>query len=290
MSSSHLALCCIISKSCVDRKPANRVVTLTELTDPMSTEPAPFSLTRAPSIEAVMDIGVEPMPGFDLAACEERAEEFFSASYPKKQKQFIQSAEFTVNAAGGSHLVTGNGLAGFLFRSADEKQIVQVKAGGFAFNRLAPYDSMDAWLPEAKLRWGEYLQIVRPVRIRRVALRYINRLMLPLRVDGSLELSEYLTTGPKLADEARFRLGGFLHQHQIVDSVTGFSATILQTLQPIEEHLLPVIFDIEVQRVEARLEPDAGELWTTIQDLRILKNRIFTLSLTPQCLSLFQLP
>lgn len=237
-----------------------------------------------------MDIGVEPAPGFDVASCEARAEEFFAASYPKKQTQFIQSAEFTVNAAGGSHLLTGNGLAGFLFRSADEKQIVQVKAGGFAFNRLAPYDSMDAWLPEAKQRWSEYLQIVRPARIRRVALRYINRLMLPLRADGNLELSEYLTTGPKLADEARFRLSGFLHQHQIVDADTGFSATILQTLQPLEGGCLPVIFDIEVYRSEARLEPGSDELWTIIQDLRMLKNRIFTMSLTPQCLSLFQLP
>ena len=256
----------------------------------MSTESAPFSLTRAPIIEAVMDIGVEPPPGFDLAGCEARAEEFFVGSYPKKQKQFIQSAEFTVNAAGGSHLVTGNGLAGFLFRSVDERQIVQVKAGGFSFNRLAPYDSMDVWLPEAKLRWSEYVQIVRPVRIRRVALRYINRLMLPLRPDGNVELSEYLITGPKLADEARFRLAGFLHQHQIVDTDTGFSATILQTLQPVEGGCLPVIFDIEVHRGDARLDPESGELWTTIQDLRILKNRIFTLSLTPQCLSLFQLP
>jgi len=108
----------------------------------MTTESAPFSLICAPIIEAVMDIGVEPPPGFEVAGCEARAEECFAASYPKKQKQFIQSAEFTRDAAGGSQLVTGNGLAGFLFRSADEKQIVQVKAGGFAFNRLAPCDSI----------------------------------------------------------------------------------------------------------------------------------------------------
>lgn len=111
-------------------------------------------------------------------------------------------------------------LAAYQFVQSDGKQLVQVRAQGFSFNRLAPYTGFDDMLAEVERTWHLYVKIASPVQIRVIRLRYINRILLPL-VEGRVELDEYLKVGPKLPDEDRLAFSGFLNQHLAIEKGTG---------------------------------------------------------------------
>ena len=73
-----------------------------------------------------------------------------------------------------------HGVQALQFLQDDERQLVQVRVQGFSFNRLAPYTSLDDYLPEIKRTWGLYVDLVKPVQVRQIRVRYINRILLPM--------------------------------------------------------------------------------------------------------------
>jgi len=97
-----------------------------------------------------------------------------------------------------------------------------------------------------------------------------------------------LKFGPRLPDEDNLGLGGFLHQHQIVESETGNHAIIILTSQPQDMGKIPIIFDITVSFAGEAEPLDWVWVTTRLSSLRDLKNRIFHESLTPDCAQLFQ--
>jgi uncharacterized protein (TIGR04255 family) len=180
-----------------------------------------------------------------------------------------------------------HGIQAFQFLHADEKQLVQVRAQGFSFNRLAPYTSLDDYLPEIKRTWQLFVGLASPVKTRAVQLRYINRILLPT-VAGRVELSDYLKIGPRLPDEEKLMFVGFLNQHAAVETDTGNQANIVLTTQPQEKDKLPVIFDNCVRSAGTAEPEDWPWILARILSLRALKNRIFGNTLTERCLNLFR--
>lgn len=175
------------------------------------------------------------------------------------------------------------------FLHDDEKQLVQVRAEGFSFNRLAPYTGLDDYLPEIERTWKMFIKLAAPVQIRTVRLRYINRMLLPVSTNG-VELQDYLKIGPRLPDETRFTLVGFLDQQAAVENATGNRVNIVLTGRPEENEQAPIIFDITAECPTKAEIQNWAWLLDQIQSLRALKNHIFKNTLTEKCLSLFQQP
>ncbi len=246
-----------------------------------------LNLRNAPIVEAVLDIDCDSPPGFDLDALEERARERFRDRYPKFRKRFLHELEIATKAEALSKLTTRHAVQALQFHHDDEKQLVQVRAQGFSFNRLAPYSSLDDYLPEIERTWRLYVEMVTPVETRIVRLRYINRILLPMEA-GKVDLDEFLKIGPRLADENVLELTGFLTQHAAVETDTGHQVNLVLTAQAPENERLPVILDIGVANP---LREEPGN-WPTVRQsvdsLRRLKNRIFLNTLTDKCLQLFQ--
>src|SRR5690606_2300843 len=147
---------------------------------PETSELDPFKLPRPPIVEAVLDIDCDLPPGLDFAEVEKSSAEAFSDRYPAKRKQFIQQASVDLVPDAEPKFFASQGLSAFQFLSRDEREIVQVRVGGFSYNRLAPYTSLDDYLPEISRCWEKFRQVVAPVQIRKIGLRYINRILLPL--------------------------------------------------------------------------------------------------------------
>ena len=246
-----------------------------------------LKLTNAPIVEAVIDIDCDMPPGFELVALEQSASGAFRDEYPRFRTRFVERHRVEPRPdAPGKHQATRE-IQALQFWHDDEKQLVQVRATGFSFNRLAPYTSLDAYLPEMRRTWELFVQIASPVQIRVVRLRYINRIMLPL-TRGRVDFKEYLRVGPKLPDEDRLRFASFFNQHTVVETETEHQATIVLASRPPDKDKLPIIFDISV----AAEEPVAPENWTQIaaeiHSLRTLKNTIFQRTLRRKCRNLFQ--
>ena len=171
--------------------------------------------------------------------------------------------------------------------SQDEKQLVQVRVSGFSFNRLAPYTTLDDYLPEIERTWRLFVTLASPVQVRRIGLRTINRIPLPL-VEGQVRIENFFTVPPRLPNVDGLALTGFLHQHTALEVATGFQVNMVLAAQPLEKEALPVIFDNGVWAVSSSEPGDWDKIAETILALRGLRNRLFQHTLKESCLKLFQ--
>ncbi|PYQ32076.1 MAG: hypothetical protein DMF56_02985 [Acidobacteria bacterium] len=245
-------------------------------------------LAHAPIIEAVLDINCDLPPTIDFAALQERAKQALSASYPIARRQITQRHELrTAAAVGTADVAVREQVTGLQFLHTDEKQIVQFRSAGYTFNRLAPYSSLDDYLADIEWSWNIFRELTRPVQIRAIGLRFINRILLPM-TGGGVDLSEYLRLSPQLADGKTLEFVGFMHQHVAVEVATENQVNVNLVTQLPENDQLPIILDIETSDQRNRLPEDWQGVREAIVSLRSLKNRVFERTLTEECLNLFR--
>jgi len=246
-----------------------------------------LKLKAPPIVEAVLDIDCDMPPGFDLPVLEALSRDTYSDRYPKFRMQLMRELQVEATPDREPNVTTKQGIQALQVLQEDEKQLVQIRVQGFSFNRLAPYSSLDDYLPEMERTWRLFVKLVAPVQVRAVRLRYINRILLPL-TSGQIKLEDYLKLGPQLPDEDKLNLIGFLNQHSAVEIDTGNQVNIILAAQPQENDKLPLVLDIETFRLGNGEPDDWTSIASKIQSLRRLKNIVFEKSLTAQCLNLFQ--
>ena len=246
---------------------------------------AMLHLDHPPIIEAIVEINCDMPPSVDLLSVEESARQMFRDRYPKARRQFVESHQFSVEPSEAS---TRPPIGALQFFAEDERQLVQVRSEGYSFNRLAPYSTLDAYLPEIERTWDLFNRLTHPLQIRRIALRYINRLLLPTDEAGRLELNDFLRISPRMPKEESLMLTAFLNQHTAVDLSTGNEVNITLASRPIERRTAPMILDIGTANGETRVPNDWPGIRQVIGSLRQLKNDIFEKALTEQCLNLYR--
>ena len=246
-----------------------------------------FQLDHAPIIEAVLDIDCDLPPALDWSQLEASAREAFRDRYPKVRRQFVQNHILTAGEDAAPMLQFNKGLGALQYLTEDEKQLVQFRANGFSFNRLSPYTTLDDYLPEIESAWLKFRELAGPVIVRKIGLRMINRILLPMQ-EGRLNFGHYLETAPRLpVTGLKLGIVGFLDQQVAADEETGNQVNIVKTSQLPEGDKLPLILDIDAYHHCQTPPPEWSELLPRIKSLRDLKNRVFQHTLTPQCLNLF---
>lgn len=250
---------------------------------PMSA--SPLKLKNPPIVEAVLDIECDNPPGFEVSTVEEAARNVFLETYPKLRTQFMQRHQLKMSEE--PELSVERMVQALQFRTDDERQLVQVRKDGYSFNRLAPYTSLGEYLSEIERTWRLYINIVHPLQITAVRLRYINRLELPA-INGALQLSDYLKVSPQLPAAAKLVFAGFINQHSAREVGTGNEADIILASEPGSDDCYPVVFDITVAKGEASEPSNWPWILDAIESLRSLKNRIFEHTLTEPCLNRYR--
>lgn len=246
-----------------------------------------FKLPNPPIVEAILDVDCDLPPGQKLTELESLARDRYKDRYPKFRTQVFHEHQIEAGSGGEAKLSMRQGVQALQFLSEDERQIVQVRGEGFSFNRLAPYTSLDDYLPEIERVWRLFVGLALPVQIKLIRLRYINRILLPL-TDGRVDLDIFLKVGPRLADENNLTLTGFMNQQAAVETGTGHQVSLVLTSQVPEGDKLPIIFDNSAAVVESGNPEDWPWIIEKIKALRALKNHIFKNTLTVPCLQLFQ--
>jgi len=234
-------------------------------------------LKNAPITEALLDIRVKPSPHIDLS----RLASFQDAikdQYPSKQQRIEWHGSVQIKPGTSPKIETAESPQGYIFFSNDRTQAVQARLDGFAFSRLKPYKTWDALRDEAKELWRQYVQIVAPEAITRVALRYINRLEIPLPIRN---FNEYILTVPEIAPALPQALSNFFMRLVLPEPSLKATAIITETMEqpPIAGEILPLIIDIDAFS-DASYEVNADEVWIAFEELRKFKNKIFFGSIT----------
>lgn len=249
------------------------------------TEPKVFP--NPPVIEALLDIQVTPSPNASLSNLSLLHEQI-ADRFPKMSERMSVSFEFqTNNTAEPAVTSSAGGIDGYIFSSQDGTRVVQARLDGFTFSKLRPYENWATLRNEAREIWSVYLSLTQPVNVKRVALRYINRILLPMPFQ---DFKEYILTIPEIASGVPQGLDHFLMRLVIPQPDSGAVVILTETtelLKPGDTHL-PVIFDIDAFFQDREFVPKSEEVWEALQLLHTVKNSIFFSSITPKTEELFQ--
>lgn len=234
---------------------------------------------NAPITEAVIDVRVEPTPGLTVA----RLEQLQTEAYPTREAMVSQGFQF------------GPGLAvarttpqdiGFRFRSADGRNVHQARLDGFTMSRLKPYETWESFRDEARHRWQLYRELVHPRKVSRLAVRYVNRIEIPLPLD---DFAEYFRTLPQVAPELPQALQSYAMQLQIPLPDLKSLAIINHILGPeqVQPEKVAIVLDIDIFRT-VDVPSHEDEIWAFMEKLGTTKNQIFEASITNKARELFR--
>lgn len=238
-------------------------------------------LPNAPITEAIIDIRVDLPSEIDteqLLALHAH----ISEDYPTKKMRAAWQTSIRLDPSSPAPVAkTVGGQDGYLFTSVDGAQIVQARIGGFTFSRLHPYQTWELFVKEAHSLWDLYRKIASPEKVTRLALRYINKLPLPLPA----RFEDYFRTMPEIAPGLPQSLSGFLMRVQIPFENPLAHSIITQTIEADDDEHVSYVFDIDVFR-SVGMSAESQEIWSILDELRNVKNTIFFKSVTDRALEL----
>lgn len=238
------------------------------------------SLSKPPIVEGLIDIKVERSAAATFealkAACDELAAEFPSRH---DLRRFGIEFEFSLDA-GASSKAMDDGPDGIRMHSVDGKWVVQFRLDGFTLSRLPPYGTWGELKDKATELWAKYSETVKPTKVVRIASRFVNRVPLPI---GEAFEKTFLTNfviGPSLPQS----VAGYLLRVVIPFEEHGAIAIVTQSL---EGNSTDCIFDLDTFSVHPEGVDDT-EIWSRLDRLRDVKNRLFFGSFTDAALERFK--
>jgi uncharacterized protein (TIGR04255 family) len=236
-------------------------------------------LTNAPITEALISFQVRQ----DLEQISARHEEFvmrLGTGYYRKGD--ITQGTFQVALTDGQSLHDSiradSKRVGVRLHSQDERYVIQVTQAGLTLSRLEPYENWTVIRDEMRRLWEIYCGVFLPEMITRVALRYLNTILIV--VGPQTRLEQIFTRAPTEPEGMSDQLSSFLNRCVIEDPPSRASVVVTlasQTAAP--SSTLPVILDIEAFR-HADFPIGGEEVWNYLGRLRALKNAAFFGSLT----------
>lgn len=235
--------------------------------------PSSKHYSRAPITEALIDIRAVLPDEVTLATLMD-VHSSIKTDYPMLQDFLMLHGQMVAGASVGA--TASQTQVGYIFSSSDQKQIFQARLDGFTFSQLAPYDRWETFQKEAQRLWSIYQSVTKPKLINRLALRYINRLDLPLPVG---ELKDYLRTVPEVSPDLPQGLSGYFMQLQILQEDISAMLILNQALIPATTpEVVSVLLDIELSRgIEL---PDLETTWEILEQLHNRIDQVFEACIT----------
>ena len=174
---------------------------------------------------------------------------------------------------------------GYIFWTSDESHAVQYRLDGFTFSQLRPYSGWEAMRGAAKRHWSIYVDKLHPVRVRRVAVRYVNLVNIP---GVGVDLDDYVIGLPRIPKGFPQTVEQFLSRFIFpIPEVKGKALVTLTLVPPEVPGMTSIVFDIDVF-IEQAFDPVSASLWEMIETLRYHKNEIFSNTLTDKTKELFR--
>lgn len=238
--------------------------------------------SRAPITEAVIDLRVAQAQEFsveDLVSIRDALVD----SYPRQDNLYTGQVNIPVGQP--AQVETLQQHTGFRFVDQGGRQVFQARTDGFSFSVLAPYDRWETFRDEARRLWDIYTYAAKPESITRVAVRYINRIDIPIAAAPSVRTEDYLRTYPEISvDSPYVDLRNFFMQLQIPQDDLQCMLVLNQaTTEPPNLETISILLDFDLFREEYeqswRADDDAA-VWGLLEQLHVRKNEYFEASIT----------
>jgi len=235
-------------------------------------------LSKAPIIEAALDIRVIPSTQWDETALQSSLKQRLP-DFPKVETLREARVQIVPPGQPGKPAFEDIGCIGLKFHSNDNLHIAQFNKGAFVFSRLKPYPDWGKFSQEALRLWTIYCELLKPTEVRRIGLRFINRIAIKRE---TVELSDYYKYSPESLKELNWPLGGYLHHDVMRVPETSYSVNLIKTVQNVPGEI-GLILDIDVF-MQSQFKYDELRIIECLEEMRWVKNKIFFNSITPKAL------
>ena len=239
---------------------------------------------NAPIKEAIFDIRVESLTGIHSANDLQRISEHLLKDFPEERKSHSFSGQLQLEPGKEAKSQTVNHLNGFVYLTQDKTRQVQVRLDGFTMNVLKPYESWESHFERFLELWKIYDKEFGPVKINRIATRFINRISLPLPLD---DFQTYISNMPPIPSCLPQTFTNFFLQVQVPCNDQLSHAIITETIEKPSKDSLPFILDIDVFQ-DQKLKNSDDFIEKSFAKLRNIKNEIFEDCITDKSRALFQ--
>ena len=230
---------------------------------------------KAPILEAICDISVQLPIDFRVSEISKFAR-LYKKDYPISEKINEQTLTVAMGEQEPS-VMSSQAEQGLKLTSVDRKYVIQAKRTGFTFSQVNSYDSWKHFHDKFWPIWTQYVEQFGPLKVTRVALRYINRIDIP---KTDIKLEDFFLSYPKIfGGQDAAKLSGFFMQAQLPQKEGGMALFNQAIADPPAYGFTSFILDIDVFEVKD-FEPKGSELSKRIEKLRKQKNFIFENSIT----------
>lgn len=226
---------------------------------------------NAPIIEAIIDFHVIPDDTF--------SNNLYDVFFNKVCKEFsdrksIQEFSTQINHSDIKSTVKNKSeIVGIRLESTEKDIILQIKKRGFTFSLLKNYNNWEIFSEKAKQLWEIYLKIFKPKKVIREAVRYINRIDIPLE-NNNVKIENYFHIYPNIGN---FKTSDLLMRLQIEQDEHGGLAILTQSIARPEKPLhISFVLDIDAYDIKQfEIPKQKVSLWNRVTILRDQKNIIF---------------
>jgi uncharacterized protein (TIGR04255 family) len=237
---------------------------------------------RPPVVEAIIDLHLAfdtpPSPD-SYKACIDR----LSADFPLHTP--INTVKVGVNTSESNATYEQNQV-GYRLSSDTNSRVLQLKNNAFTVSQLPPYPGWSDFFEMAKLSWTAYLEAFKPIKVTRVAVRFINKVVIPA---GRVELEDYFNLGYKIPNNIQQDTVAFLLQLALPQQdIEGVVCNLNFVQTPSEKpDTVSLVLDLDLYK-SGEFDPSSDDVLGLISKMRTRKNEIFESCITDKTRELFK--
>ena len=240
------------------------------------------NLKNPPAIEAVFDIAVQENDAADtnFFIAEDAA---IKQRFPVREELKVFEGAFQIGGTMATQAT--NRPLGYLYRTDDGKELIQLRLNGYSYNKLAPYNGWSNFLNAALTYWEQYRMMKSDLKITRIGLRFINVLNIPM----SLQKKKLFNVSLKKPSKSNLgSMSDVSYRYTTEFSDFGCKANVqFGKLNP-NAAQASYLLDIDVYNTDIASSPDAKTMKHHFSKLRDAKNAIFFSTLTDEALEVFK--
>ena len=244
-------------------------------------------LSRPPIREAIVEVKCEPVELRRVDELRDLLAHAFPTAKPFRLASLV--LQLPEERRGAEPDAAGGRATGWRCESADGTEVALIRQDGLSRGRLADYPGWDVFTDRFLAIWSTFVGTARPVEVRRVAVRYVNDLRLP--IGDQFHFERFLTSAPRPPAGLAPEIADFLTQMTLPGGAEGLRVAVTQATDAASRTAteLPVTLDIDAswdrpmpvdERLPARLSDALGTL-------RDLKNRVFFGLVTEELVSAY---
>ncbi|MEA1979662.1 MAG: TIGR04255 family protein [candidate division Zixibacteria bacterium] len=198
---------------------------------------------KSPIIEAVCEFRFDDEKEWDLTAPGLIYNQI-KREFPNKRQKQQYDLQIGRPKDEIAHKIEKSGITQFV--SNDENNLIQLGEHFITINTFSPYNGWDNYLPKIDIGLQSYFEIINPTKIKRIGLRYINKL--PFE-KSTVELKDYFQFYPNVGDSSIDNYSSFItgiqlpHENSI--GTRDITKVMLNSLEEKKQEGLIALLDID---------------------------------------------